>query len=181
MHTAHSNSIDLLDLANDNDVIIICFPNHTTQALQPLDQSFFKPLKTYYNQEVNDWMLRKKDRTITKLQAGSLIGQAWWKVKTVGNATSGFKTCGIFPLNPNIIPDHFFAITDMIEATQTVPSTEAEDPTTFRETGRSSEDTAPSTFNDTVPFIKVQRSSTSNRMTTPADKETATKILEIKI
>lgn len=79
--------IDLLDLANENDVIIICLPSHTTQALQPLDRSFLKPLKTYYNQEASAWMLRSKDRTITRLQVGSLIGQAWGKTATVGNAT----------------------------------------------------------------------------------------------
>ncbi|XP_054706877.1 jerky protein homolog-like [Uloborus diversus] len=32
-HTSHSNSIDLLDIANENDVIILCLPSHTTQAL----------------------------------------------------------------------------------------------------------------------------------------------------
>ena len=45
-----------------------------------------------------------------------------------------------------------------------------QDPKTFRETDRSSEDLTPSTSKDTIPFIKVQRSSTSNKMTTPADK-----------
>ncbi|KAK9738349.1 hypothetical protein QE152_g9999 [Popillia japonica] len=60
-------------------------------------------------------MLRNKNRTITRLQVGSLIGLAWGKAATVGNATSGFKACGIFPLNPNAIPGHFFAISDSIE------------------------------------------------------------------
>ena len=67
----------------------------------------------------------------------------------------------------------------MIEATSNVPSTEAQDPTTFRETDRSSEDPTLSNSKDTVPFIKVQRPSSSNRMTPPTDKETPTKILEI--
>ena len=74
------------------------------------------------------------------------------------------------------MPDYCFAISDKIETIPTVLSTEAQDPTTSRETDRSSEDTTPK---NTVPFIKVQRSSTSNRMTTPADIETHTKILEI--
>lgn len=128
-HTSHSNSIDLLDLANENGVIIICLPSHTTQALQPLDRSFFKPLKTFYNQEANAWMLRNKDRTITRLQIGTLIGQAWGKAATVGNAATGFKACGIFPLNPNAIPEHFFAISDLIEVTPpTVSSIDAQSP-----------------------------------------------------
>lgn len=118
-HTSHSNCIELLYLASENDVIIVCLPSHTTQALQPLDRSFFKPLKMYYSQEAHSWMLRNKDRTITRLQVGALIGKAWGKAATVRNATSGFRACGIFPLNPNVIPDHFFAISDQIE---TAPS-----------------------------------------------------------
>ena len=68
----------------------------------------------------------------------------------------------------------------MIEAIPTVPSTEAQDPITFREIARSSEDPTASTSKDTVPFIKVQRSSIFNRMTTPGDNETPRKILKIK-
>ena len=55
-----------------------------------------------------------------------------------------------------------------------------QDPATFRETDRSSENPTPSTSKDTFLFIKVQRSLTCNRMTTPADKETPTKIQEIE-
>ena len=81
--------------------------------------------------------------------------------------------------HPLLMADHYFAISDMIEATPTVPSTEAQGPITFKETDRSSEDPTPSTSKDTVPFIKVQRLSTSNRMTIPVDKDIPTKTLEI--
>ena len=50
-----------------------------------------------------------------------------------------------------------------------------QNPAIFRETDRSSEDPTSSSSTDTVPFIKVQRSSTSNRMTAAADKETPTR------
>ena len=46
-----------------------------------------------------------------------------------------------------------------------------QDLTTFRENARSYEDPTPSISKDTVSFIKVQRSSTSNRKPTPADKK----------
>lgn len=154
-HTSHSNSIDLLDLANENDVIILCLPSHTTQALQPLDRSFFKPLKTFYNHEANAWMLKNKNRSLTRLQVGSLIGHAWGKAATVGTATSGFKACGIFPLNPSAIPDHFYAISDLIEVAP---------PTIPLESVAVQSDLSP------------QKPSTSRQTST--DKETPTKILE---
>ena len=68
----------------------------------------------------------------------------------------------------------------MIEAIPTVPSTETQDSTTFRETHRSFEDHNPSTSKDTVPFIKDPRSSICNRMTILLGKETPRKILEIR-
>ncbi|KAJ8939864.1 hypothetical protein NQ318_017142 [Aromia moschata] len=42
-HTAHSTDIDMLQVADDNDIIILCLPSHCTQALQALDRSFFRP------------------------------------------------------------------------------------------------------------------------------------------
>lgn len=116
-HASHYNAFDMLSLADKNGVIILCLPSHTTQALQPLDRSFFGPLKIYYNNEAKVWMQHHKDRNITRYQAGYLIGKAWEKAASVGNAVSGFKATGIFPLNPEIIPEHFFAISDASAST----------------------------------------------------------------
>jgi len=51
-HYSHSSSISLLELAEKHDVSLLCLPPHTTHALQPLDRSFFKQLKTYFNTEI---------------------------------------------------------------------------------------------------------------------------------
>jgi hypothetical protein len=45
-HATHCNSIELLKLTEENQVILLCLPSHTTHALQPLDKSFFRPLKS---------------------------------------------------------------------------------------------------------------------------------------
>ncbi|CAH2091298.1 unnamed protein product [Euphydryas editha] len=60
-HGSHSNSIGLLEAAAANDVILLCLPSHTTHALQPLDRAFFKPLKTYFNQETRMWITNHKE------------------------------------------------------------------------------------------------------------------------
>ena len=111
-HTSHYNALEMLNLADDNGVTILCLPSHTTQALQPLDRSFFGPLKTYYNQEAKTWMQHHEGRNITRYQVGYLIGKAWKKAASVGNAVSGFKATGIFPLNSNAIPNHFYSLSD---------------------------------------------------------------------
>ena len=124
-HTSHYNAFDMLQLAESNNVTILCLPSHTTQALQPLDRSFFGPLKSYFNQEAKTWMQHHKGRAITRYQAGYLIGKAWNKAASVGNGVSGFKATGIFPLNPEAIPEHFYSISDASAgaSTSTVVST----------------------------------------------------------
>lgn len=109
-HTSHSSDIEMLQLADDNDIIILCLPSHCTQALQPLDRSFFRPFKIYFNQEAQLWMKNHSSRNLTRYQAGELIGKAWLRTASVGIAVNGFRATGIYPLDPNAVPDHFFAV-----------------------------------------------------------------------
>lgn len=45
-------NIELINMAREHNVIVVCFPPHCTHRLQPLDVSFVAPLSTYYEQEV---------------------------------------------------------------------------------------------------------------------------------
>lgn len=112
-HASHCNAIELLDLAVANEVILLCLPSHTTQALQPLDRAFFKPLKTYFFQEAKNWVLQHKNRKLSRTIISTLIGNAWGKAATVSNGAAGFRACGIHPYNPQAIPDHLFSIADV--------------------------------------------------------------------
>lgn len=111
-HASHCSSPRLLQTAIDNDVSIICLPSHCTHALQPLDKCFFGPLKSYFRKEASAWMRQNSERRITRYQMGKLIGAAWNKAAAVGVGVSGFESTGIYPLNPNRVPDHFFSISD---------------------------------------------------------------------
>ena len=46
-HASHIE-IDVIDLARENQIILFCLPPHTTHALQPLDVSVFKSLKSHF-------------------------------------------------------------------------------------------------------------------------------------
>ncbi|CAB3262208.1 unnamed protein product [Arctia plantaginis] len=93
-------------------------PSHSTQALQPLDRSFFKPFKTFYAAETRNWMLTNKEKKNNRLIAGRLIGNSWIRATTPSNAISGFRSCGIYPYNPAAIPESFFAISDLSSSNQ---------------------------------------------------------------
>lgn len=111
-HSSYCSDVEMLELANQNDIVLLCLPSHCTQALQPLDKFFFGPLKIYWNQEAKTWMLNNLSRNFSRYQVGKILGKAWMRAATAANAISGFKGTGIYPLDENAIPDHFFAIAD---------------------------------------------------------------------
>ena len=47
-HKSHM-TLDLIELARENDVILFCLLPHTTHALQTLDVSIFKALKAHFS------------------------------------------------------------------------------------------------------------------------------------
>jgi len=44
-HSSHYQP-EIIQLARENDVVILCFPPYTSADSQPLDVGFFRPLKT---------------------------------------------------------------------------------------------------------------------------------------
>lgn len=106
-HLSHTN-LAVVDLCEDSDIELILIPPHTSHALQPLDVSFFKPLKAYYHQQATSWQHCNVGKGITKTVFGGLLKHAWNLSASVGNAAKGFEKTGIYPLNPHAIPPHKF-------------------------------------------------------------------------
>lgn len=102
----------MLEFADANDIIILCLPRHKTNALQPLDKSFFHAFKTYYNQATKDWMLSNKERNISRNEVRKLVSKGWQKSDTMRNATAFFRVCGIYPFDTNALPDHVLSVSD---------------------------------------------------------------------
>ncbi|KAJ8875379.1 hypothetical protein PR048_023274 [Dryococelus australis] len=111
-HASHVNCYELLEFANQYDIIILCLPSHTKQALRPLDCSFLKPLKHYFKEEASNWILHHPGQTISLIQVDDLIGMAWNKAASVNTAVNGFRNTGLFPLDQDAIPEHLFSISD---------------------------------------------------------------------
>jgi hypothetical protein len=120
-HRSHCSDVNVLDFAAENNVIILCLPGHTTHYLQPLDRSFFKPLKIFWQQALKNSIHSNPGRKITRLQSGKFLSTAWYQAAKVGNGSAGFSACGIYPYDPQKIPGHAFAISDRA-ADGTVPT-----------------------------------------------------------
>lgn len=90
-------------------------PPHTTHRLQPLDVCFFGPLKTYFNQSCDNFMINNPGKAITDKEIGRLFGDAYIKAATIGVAIKGFAACGIEPYNPGVFSDVDFAPSTVTE------------------------------------------------------------------
>ena len=103
-HSSHF-TLNLVQSAAEQDVVIFCLPPHTTADSQPLDTSCFGPLKTHWFQACRDYLYTNPGRVVTKFQFSRLFSQAWSNGMTISNITAGFRHTGIYPFNPNVILD----------------------------------------------------------------------------
>lgn len=106
----HSSHISLpgINFCRENGIVLVGFPPHTTHRLQPLDVSFFGPLKAFYNQMCDSFLINSPGIPITDKNLGPLFGEAYCRAATVNNAVNGFKACGIEPYNPLVFDDSDF-------------------------------------------------------------------------
>ncbi|XP_057311558.1 uncharacterized protein LOC130649317 [Hydractinia symbiolongicarpus] len=107
-HRSHTKNIGLIDFARDNGIEIVSLPPHTSHKLQPLDRTFFKPLKVAFNAACTSWMRLHPARRITIDKIGALFNTAYLKAATIENAISGFRCTGIFPYDASILPEKEF-------------------------------------------------------------------------
>lgn len=73
---------EIVTTAERYDILLYCLPSNTTHELQPMDKAVFKPFEEFWDQEV----------------------QLYW----CNPAKSSFRACGIFPFDPNAIPEEAF-------------------------------------------------------------------------
>ncbi|XP_064598457.1 uncharacterized protein LOC135464820 [Liolophura sinensis] len=116
-HESHL-SMAALEMAKENGVHIITLPPHTSHKTQPLDRTVYGPLKAFFNDEANSYMMRNPGKTITIYQMGQLIDAAWLKAATPSNIISGFKVTGIWPFNRNVFGDEEFLPSSVIDRPQ---------------------------------------------------------------
>lgn len=107
-HSSRCNSIEMLEFAQSEGILLICLPSHTTHYLQPLDRAVFKSVKKNFFDAASKWLKNHPDRKLKRLQFGELLNETWNKSATPTNAISGFRATGIYPFNPDAIPDYAF-------------------------------------------------------------------------
>ena len=94
-------------------MVTIC--PHTSHKLQPLDRTFYQGFKRYYNSALDNWMRENPTTTFSIYGIAQLAKQAFEFAFTPRNILSGFRSRGIYPLNPDIFTDDDFAISSITD------------------------------------------------------------------
>ena len=101
-HSSHFEP-STIRYAKENDCVIFCLPPHTTHECQPLDCSFFGPLKNYWRDTCHTFYQKHPSQVISKLNFCSVFREAWLKAITPENIIGGFRKSGVYPFNPDAV------------------------------------------------------------------------------
>lgn len=114
-HHSHK-TLDAVTFARDNGITMITLPPHCTHYMQPLDKSFFKALKTAYNAEADSWMVNHSGERIELKHVARIFGKAYERSCQMEKAVNGFRSCGLWPYDPNVFGDECFAAVDELSS-----------------------------------------------------------------
>lgn len=64
-YSSHCNSIEMLEFAQSENILLICLPSHTTHYLQPLDRTVFKSVKLNFCNAASKWLKNHSGRKLT--------------------------------------------------------------------------------------------------------------------
>jgi len=162
------------EFCRSKHIAMLSLPPHTSHRLQPLDVSFFGPLKAAFKRECDLYIKSHCLVKITPYDLAELFNKNYSCVATIQKGISGFASTGIAPMNPNIFTDedYFAAATlngdDQINTIENVIET----PTTSNSTPQSSKNVDVSLISHQISPVLV----TINEIT-PIPKKMPIKIV----
>lgn len=101
-HSSHYEP-ECIRAAAEQGIIVFCLPLHSTHVAQPLDVSFFQPLKVSWSEACHTFMRENPGCVVMKYQFSQLFSKAWYKAFQPNNLISGFAKTGIHPFNSEAI------------------------------------------------------------------------------
>jgi hypothetical protein len=97
-HGSHA-SVEFMWMAKNHKIFVLYLPPHTSHLTQPLDLSFFGPLKKNYRREL-EMMSHYNDAADIKRSSFLRLYQKARRQVTPAQIKIGFSTAGIYPYNP---------------------------------------------------------------------------------
>jgi len=96
-HSSHTMIPKALQALNNNRILAIFLPSHTSSILQMHDVSIFGPLKRYFRSSLSSYLrtnpsIKFEDRPV-------ILEEPWALANNSLNIRKGFSKVGIYPLN----------------------------------------------------------------------------------
>ncbi|KAH7464010.1 hypothetical protein FOMA001_g17859 [Fusarium oxysporum f. sp. matthiolae] len=100
-HESH-HSADFQIYFEENNIITLCMPPHSSHLLQPLDVGCFGPLKKAYGREI-EHLIRRSITHISKTEFFPAFYAAFQLTMTEANIKGVFRGAGIVPFDPAVV------------------------------------------------------------------------------
>ena len=107
-HSSHI-SLEMYEFCKSQNIHVVSLPPHTSHKIQPLDVSFYGPLKNAYYRECDLHLKITAHEKLTMYELAALFNKAYVKVATMEKSVSGFLSTGIYPLNVDKFTEDDFA------------------------------------------------------------------------
>ncbi|XP_045771781.1 uncharacterized protein LOC123871831 [Maniola jurtina] len=99
----------IVEEAEKCGITLYCLPSNTTHELQPMDKSVYRSFEHHWDQELIKYVSQHPERTLNKTSFNVVLSQVWSKCMTITNISNGFRATGLYPYNPDAIPEEAFA------------------------------------------------------------------------
>ena len=107
-HASHIN-LQVIRLARECRVILLCLPSHTTHALQPLDVGVYGPLKGRWGKILKEYKMETCAAVVDKTEFPGLLEKLWEESFEAKHLKAGFHKAGLCPLSTENISQSSFA------------------------------------------------------------------------
>ena len=118
-HGSH-NTKEFLDYCEEQKIIVLCMPPHSSHLLQPLNVGCFAALKRAYYTEMESWSRHARTQ-VKKETFLPTFRIAFDNAITKENIVASFKGAGLVPHNP----ERVLSKLDVVLRTPTPPPSEA--------------------------------------------------------
>lgn len=101
-------SLAVVSACEDNNISFVLLPPNSTHLTQPLDVSVFRPMKGHWRSILTDFKstaLGRRSATMPKGEFPKYLARLIEKLQKsiTQNIISGFKKCGVYPLNAHAV------------------------------------------------------------------------------
>lgn len=108
----------IVEAADKENIVLYCLPSNTTHELQPLDKSVNKSFEHHWDQETLLFLYQNPDKKLTKARFNTIFSRVWSKCMTHDNIVNGFRATGLYPYNPDAIPEEAYAPSVLTEISE---------------------------------------------------------------